>query len=74
MGREYKYKSIEDVIAAYKVGELAEEAGNVLVVDNDSCTIYVDDGEDEGECVFSIHPAKLLDELLAYVGIPFEAA
>ena len=58
-----KYKTYEDLIAAYKSGELSEP----LTVDNDDCFVYVDDKK-----VFQGNGPFDFIELAESVGIPCE--
>lgn len=63
--------TLDELIEAFTSGELGDEK---LWLDNDTTFVYVGD-EDKGECVvkvFDMHPGTLLEELLDYVGIPYE--
>lgn len=53
---------------------------NIIRVDNDVVSMWNgieldDEGEEltDGEYVFSMHPSKLLEELLEHVGLKWEA-
>lgn len=66
------YKTLEDLVDAFKDGALAPD--DVLWLDNDTTFIYVGD-EEKGEtprCVFRMDPGTLLDQALDLLGIPSE--
>jgi len=58
-------KQLRDAIAA------GEVTNPVLMIDNDSTSVF--DGDDEdAECVFDMHPDDLLEQALDQLGIPHE--
>lgn len=67
MTSHYRIKYLSDLQAAYADGQIPADAR--LVIDNDSTSVWVDD-----EPVFEMHPAELLEEALALLGIPNEPA
>lgn len=62
-----KYRSLEELLKAYKLGELSEDTGDILQIDNDTCFVYCND-----EKVFEGDPEELLEEALELLGIPAE--
>ena len=62
-----KYKTVAELQAAYKSGEL--RADETLMLDNDTTDAYA--GE-ENVLVFSMSPDQVLEEALALLGIPNE--
>lgn len=62
-----KYRSLEELSTAYKKGELSEDVGDILRIDNDTCFVYCND-----EKVFEADPEELLEEALELLGIPTE--
>lgn len=58
--------TLEELIAAYKSGELTEVAA--LVIDNDHTAVY----DDDANTLFEMHPADLLEQALTLLGIPWE--
>jgi len=72
---EYKYKTLAELKAAYDSGELSKD--NPVTLDNDSTSVYTEGDEENdigGECVFSEHPADLMEQALDLLGIPWENA
>lgn len=67
MTTNYQIKYLSDLQQAYADGQIPADAK--LIIDNDSTGVWV-----EGEPVFEMHPAELLEEALAMLGIPNEPA
>ncbi len=69
-----KYNSLKEVLQAQKSGELTEP----LILDNDSCTVYVpigdDDEEEEEECVYHGPGYEIREEALTLLGIKWVGA
>lgn len=64
--------TLTELIEGYKSGEISME--DPLWLDNDTTFVYVGD-EDAGETpqrIFHMHPYDLMNQLLEYVGIPYE--
>lgn len=60
-----KYKTLEELIEAYRSEELSGDCW--LSIDNDTTFVYVNDEE-----VFSMDPNDLLAEALYLLGVPSE--
>lgn len=58
--------TLEELIAAYKSGELTEVAA--LVIDNDHTAVY----DEDANTLFEMHPVDLLEQALTLLGIPWE--
>ena len=74
-----KYKTLAELAAAYKSGELAQ--GDPLWLDNDTASVYetVLDLDEQGTAqdedsvqVFQMHPETILREALDLLGIPHD--
>lgn len=64
-----KFETLDALVAAYKSGELDGKESPV-VIDNDSTTVYDDDG-----CIFNGGvPVELLESALNLLGVPCEPA
>jgi hypothetical protein len=67
-----KYATLAELREAYRFPEDARRPGP-LMIDNDSVSATTgNDEEDNYEDVFEMHPAQLMEEALALLGIPFE--
>jgi hypothetical protein len=65
-----RYKTLAEVVAAYKSGELTTEA---ITLDNDSTNLWV--GDDDCEVEFSGGtPDELLEAALELLGVRWENA
>ena len=67
-----KYKTLGELAAAYKSGEL--DKNDPLWLDNDTASVYVSDanGESVTPPVFTMHPGIILEQALDLLGIPHE--
>lgn len=61
------YKTLTEVVAAFKSGELGETTESFAWLDNDDVSIYKGD-----EKVYQTHPYQLLEDALDLLGIPWE--
>jgi len=60
-----KYNTLKEVLEAQQSGELNEP----LILDNDSCTVYVPMNPDEDECVYHGPGCEIREEALTLLGI-----
>jgi len=66
-----KYNTLKEVLEAQQSGELTEP----LILDNDSCTVYVPTGlDDEEECVYRGPGYEIREEALTLLGIKWVGA
>jgi hypothetical protein len=63
-----KYATLAELREAYRFPE-GNGRPEPLSIDNDSAAAWDEDGEVK---VFEMHPAQLMEEALALLGIPFE--
>lgn len=73
-----KYKTLKELVTAIKTKEL-DIPGLTLTIDNDNCSMwhYVEDENfdlTEDTLYFNCHPAKLLEDALDLLGVPFDNA
>lgn len=72
-----QYKSLVDLKRAMDSGELKLDNEH-LTIDNDSTYLYLhfenENGVEDGECVFEMHPSQLLMEALDILDIPHDYA
>lgn len=78
------YETLKDLVEAIKSGEVDLDEHSPLMLDNDNTNMHTkppegldDDAEDAWHDehyveIFSMHPADLLEEALALLGIPCE--
>jgi hypothetical protein len=65
------YDTLRQLQEAYQRGELSEE--EPLWLDNDSTDAFAPNpGPDPSKCLFSMHPADVLEQALDLLGIPHE--
>lgn len=66
------YKTLAELVDAYKTGRIARH--DPLWLDNDRASVYVSDadGEATGPPVFTMHPGQILEEALNLLGVPHE--
>lgn len=65
-----KYPDVASLVAAYKSGELTRP----VMLDNDCVNVVVPENEDwiRAETVFESYPEGLLQDLLTYLGVPWD--
>jgi hypothetical protein len=63
------YGNLEELVDAYKAGELTSD--DVLFLDNDTADVYVGE-DDDARRVFTLHPAIILEQALDLLGVPHE--
>ena len=72
------YKTLKQLKTAIDSGKLRLTKHDALTIDNDSTYLYLgqeaEDGGTGRECVFSCHPAHLMEQALDLLGIPWENA
>ena len=62
-----RYATLSDLHNAFQAGHISQKQGYFLILDNDSVSLWDNDGE-----VFEIHPEQLLRDALDLLDIPWE--
>lgn len=71
-----RYKTLKELKAALDSGDLElKQSYDRLIIDNDNCSLYLHSADvEDATCIFSVHPADLLEQALDLMGIPWDNA